>query len=123
MSHDTSKVRKYPRHKVVQRALVLINQGLDSLPFHIVDVSKGGLAYRYLGPRLKQSKAYKVNLYHETELIVEGLPVKPISDQSLTKSTVPLRRGSFRFETLDSEQNALIERFINTCSEQALPTT
>jgi hypothetical protein len=123
MQEDPSKIRKHPRHKVVPRALVLVKQEQDALPFHIVDVSKGGLAYRYLGSRLKRSEIGKINLYLESELIVEGLPVQPVSDLCLSQNAIPLRRGSFRFGDLDADQYAQVERFINTYAEQLCPQT
>lgn len=117
-----SKPRKHQRHKVAQRALVLVSQRIDALPFHIVDVSKGGLAYRYLGKHLMRSDNVKIDLYHESELIAEGLPVKLVSDYRLQSNMVPLRRGSFSFEALNSEQQAQVEVFINAFTEQETQT-
>ncbi len=45
--------RTHPRHKAMHRALVLVSQGPEALPYHIIDISEGGLAFRYLGQKLK----------------------------------------------------------------------
>jgi c-di-GMP-binding flagellar brake protein YcgR len=118
MTEDPSKIRRDPRHKGAKRAFVLVPENSDALPLHIVDISKGGLSYRYLGEKKFESK--KVNLYHESELIAEGIPVKSISDNRLQNNMLPLRRRSLRFEELSPLQNEQIERFIAVFTENTL---
>ena len=115
MSEDLSKIRRDPRHKGAKRAFVLVPENSDALPLHIVDISKGGLSYRYLGQNKFEAKS--INLYHESELVAEGIPVKSISDNRLQNNMLPLRRGSLRFEELSAVQNEQLERFIAAFTE------
>ena len=116
-----SPVRSYQRFKAADRALVLVNQGPESLPYHIVDISEGGLSFRYLGQKLRRSEVKKVSLYHDNKLIVDDIPIKTISDYRLRDNMVPVRRGSIRFKELDSEQLSKLEAFIQSFTEAPLP--
>ena len=116
-----SPVRSYQRFKAMERALVLVDQGPESLPFHIVDISEGGLSFRYLGQKLKRSEVKKVSLYHDYKLIVEDIPIKAISDHRLRNNIVPVRRGSILFKELDPEKHSQLETFIKSFTEAPLP--
>jgi len=116
-----SPVRSYQRFKAMDRALVLINQGPESLPYHIVDISEGGLSFRYLGKKLKRSEIKKISLYHDYKLIVDDLPINAISDYRLRDNLVPVRRGSIIFKELTDEQLSKLETFIQSFTEAPLP--
>lgn len=118
-----SPVRSYQRFKAMDRALVLINQGPESLPYHIVDISAGGLSFRYLGKKLKRSEITKISLYHDYKLVVNDLPINAISDYRLQNNLVPVRRGSIIFKELTDEQLSKLEAFIQSFTEAPLPIT
>lgn len=105
----------------MDRALVLIDQGPESLPYHIMDISEGGLSFRYLGQKLKKSGVSHISLYHEHELIVDDIPIQAISDYRLRDNLVPVRRGSVRFADLDLEKQQRLETFIRSFTEAPLP--
>ena len=116
-----SPVREYQRFKAMDRALVLINQGPAALPYHIMDISEGGLSFRYLGHKLKPTCIEKISLYHNHELIVEDIPIQSVSDFRLRDNLVPVRRGSVRFGKLTAEQLSKLELFIQNFTEAPLP--
>ncbi len=116
-----SPVRSYQRFKAADRALVLVDQGSESLPYHIVDISEGGLSFRYLGQKLKRSDIKKISLYHNEQLIVDDLPIKNISDHRLRDNMVPVRRGSIRFKELDPDKLSKLENFIQKFTVAPLP--
>ena len=116
-----SPVRSYQRFKAMDRALVLVDQGAESLPFHIMDISEGGLSFRYLGQKLKRSEIKKISLYHDYKLIVDDIPIKAISDYRLRDNIVPIRRGSILFKDLDPEKLSKLETFIREFAEAPLP--
>ncbi len=118
-----SPVRSYQRFKAMDRALVLIDQGPESLPYHIVDISEGGLSFRYLGKKLKRSDIKKISLYHDYKLIVDDIPIKAISDHRLQDNIVPVRRGSILFKDLDPDKLSKLEDFIKTFTKAPLPIT
>lgn len=118
-----SPVRQFQRFKAMDRALILIDQGPESLPYHIMDISEGGLSFRYLGQRLKRSKVKKISLYHDHELIVDDLPIQSISDYRLRDNLVPVRRGSVRFAQLDEDKLSKLESYIRSFTEAPLPVS
>jgi hypothetical protein len=111
--------RKHPRFKALQRTLVLLPQGPEALPYHIIDISEGGLSFRYLGKKIKPTRISPINLYHEHELIVEALPVKTVSDYQLSEGIVPVRRGSLCFESLSMEQRNKLSSFVEKFTEHS----
>lgn len=116
-----SPARAHQRFAAIDRALVLINQGPESLPYHILDVSEGGLSFRYLGKKLKHSEITRVSLYHNDKLIVHDLPINAVSDYRLHDNLVPVRRGSIIFKKLTAEQLNQLEIFIQRCTKAPLP--
>lgn len=116
-----SPVRSYQRFKATDRALVLVNPGPEALPYHIMDISEGGLSFRYLGQKLKRSDIKKISLYHNDKLIVDDLPIKTVSDYRLRDNMVPVRRGSIRFKELDPEKLSKLEAFIQSFAKAPLP--
>jgi hypothetical protein len=109
--------RKHKRFTAKPRALVLLHREGDPLPHHIVQIGKGGLSFRYLGQKLKPSEIAEISIYHENELIVDSIPVKPVSDFLLRGNLVPIRCSSVCFSGLNSEQNKNLDRFIQNYTE------
>lgn len=116
-----SPAREKQRFKAVDRALVLIDRGPESLPYHIMDISEGGLSFRYLGQKLKRGDVKEVSLFHNHELIAEELPIKAVSDYRLKDTPVPVRRGSVQFDTLTDEQQHQLRSFIRLYTQAPLP--
>ncbi|MEA3545246.1 MAG: hypothetical protein U9R69_08515 [Thermodesulfobacteriota bacterium] len=113
--------RAHQRFTAVDRALVHLDLGSESLPYHIMDISKGGLSFRYLGEKLRHSKAKKASLYHNSKLIIDNLSVATVSDYHLRDNLVPVRRGSVFFKEMSSEQSSQLETFIQKFTEVPLP--
>lgn len=113
--------REHQRFKAVHRALVLVDQGPESLPYHIMDISENGLSFRYLGQKLRKTDVKEISLYHDFELIVEGIPVQTVSDYRLQDNLVPVRRSSVSFKDLTKEQQNKLEQFIQNYTEAPLP--
>ena len=116
-----SPPRNHQRFKAISRALVLINTGPEALPFHIMDISEGGLSFRYLGPKLRRSTVKTISLYHDRELIVADIPIKSISDYRLNDNLITVRRGSVQFGEFDQGKHSQLEQFIRNYTEAPLP--
>jgi len=86
-----------------------------------MDISEGGLSFRYLGKKLKRSEIKKVSLYHNDKLIVEDIPIGAISDYRLQDNLIPVRRGSIIFKDLTPEQQKKLEKFIQEYTKAPLP--
>jgi hypothetical protein len=119
--HNYQPARSHQRFKAMHRALVLINQGPEALPYHIMDISEGGLSFRYLGQKLDRAEVKEISLYHDFELVVDAIPVQTVSDYRLQDNLVPVRRGSLHFENLNNEQKSRLEKFIKQYTEAPLP--
>ncbi len=119
--YQYSPVREKQRFQAVNRALVLIDRGPESLPYHIMDISEGGLSFRYLGQKLKRSDIKELSLYHNHEKIVDKIPIRSVSDYRLKDNIVPVRRGSVRFAALEEEQLNKLRTFIRHYTEAPLP--
>ena len=111
--HSYQVQRNDPRFKAMHRALVMVSQGPEALPYHIIDISKSGLSFRYLGKKLSRSDISAISLYHDYELLVDNIPAKAVSDYRLRDNLVPVRRGSLCFEDLNEEQEHQLKRFID----------
>lgn len=111
-SSSYQPVRGYQRFKAQDRALVHDPRDSKALPYHIIDICKGGLSFRYLGKKIEPSKIQLVNLYHEYDLIVGDLPVQEVSDYQLRDGYVPVRRRSLCFGSLSIEQHNTLSTFI-----------
>jgi hypothetical protein len=109
--------RDHLRVKALPRALVFFPQGPEVLPYHIIDISEGGLSFQYLGEKIKRTGTFSVNLYHEHELIAENLPAKEASDIQLRNGLVPVRRASMSLESLSDEQQDRLSNFIKGFTE------
>lgn len=116
-----SPVRDHQRFKAIGRALVLINTGPEALPFHIMDISEGGLSFRYLGPKLQRDKINNISLYHDQKLIVDDIPIKAISDYRLSENLISVRRGSVQFGSMEKGKHSQLEKFIQNYTEAPLP--
>ena len=89
---------------------------------HIVDISLGGLAFRYV--LRSNSEGLASELESDIEIICSRedfssglLPVENVSDTKMERifsDFIPmeLRRHSIKFKQLDEEQKFLLERFI-----------
>ncbi len=120
---DLNDKRAHQRFKTIPRALVLVNRGPETLPFHIIDISSGGLSFRYLGKRLKNSEISEISLFHDFELQADKIPAKIVSDFRLHNNLVPVRRGSISFEAMSNDQKSQLESFIENYSQtDSIPT-
>jgi hypothetical protein len=105
--------RRYQRFSGKPRSLALVGDENNNLPYHIVQIGKGGLSFRYLGKKLNYSAISKINLYYEEQLIVDSIPVKPIADFLIRDNYfVPVRCHCVCFKELASEQRQTLDNFI-----------
>ena len=103
--------RKFERFIAKDRAFVLISP--NSNPVHIIDISKSGIAFKYLGKELMNVQAEEFELYYEEELCLESIPFEIVSDELIQMSRyISLRRCGIKFGKLTSTQETFINDFI-----------
>lgn len=83
----------------------------------IVDISKGGVSFRYMSKGKQPSKTFELRIYSSRDdFSTEKIPVKTVYDLtmpaafSITKTT--MRRRGARFATLTPSQRSQLEYFI-----------
>ena len=104
--------RRFPRFNANHRALVVLEGDVDHLPHHVVQIGEGGLSFRYLGQKIKPGELKSLSLYLEDQLIVESVPVQPVSDYRLEGNLVPVRCMCVSFQEMTAEQKRDLDEFI-----------
>jgi hypothetical protein len=113
---DPLERRKHKRFLVQEGAFVELRDHRGKIG-EIIDVSKGGLAFRYIdiGDRPKESLELDIFLKH-AGFRVENLPAETVSDVEITKtihqSITIMRRHGVKFGKLTKSQKSRLEYFI-----------
>jgi hypothetical protein len=109
--------RKHKRFKVQYGAFAIFQSNVKKLG-QIIDISRGGLAFRYIanGERFKGSDELDV-LLADNSFHLEKIPFRTISDFVITSEIsvnfITTRRCGVRFGELGQDQVSRIEFFIN----------
>ena len=103
--------RKDKRYKTQGRTLARISTAPDYL-FHIVDISCGGFAFRYLGDNELENVPAELEILIDDKFTLGKLPVQPVSDRPIDYGYIPMRRRSMRFAELTSWQKAELDHFL-----------
>lgn len=104
--------RSQPRYLAKDRALALVSSPPTTTPYHIIDISKGGLAFRYLGEKMESEDISKLDLYFNDALCVKELPVTSVGDCWTGSDLTDIRRNCLAFSDLTDEQLTALESFI-----------
>lgn len=112
--------RESPRFQAMDRALAMISQPPANMPYHIIDISRGGLAFRYLGDKLKENNIAKLDLYYNGTLHLQGLSVVTVADSWTGSDLTDIRRNCISFNGFTDEQQEQLELFIE---QYTLPQT
>lgn len=105
--------REYQRYPAMGRALAMISEPPANMPFHIIDISANGLAFRYLGERMQNKRIAELDLYYNDTLCVKGLPVASVADCWIGSDLTDIRRKCISFTGLTTEQKKQLELFID----------
>jgi PilZ domain len=111
----TIERRKHGRLKGKEVALVSLGAEIKRM-WHLIDISKGGLAFRYLGgmedPQLFSEL---VLLTKEASFCLEKIPFTVVADCEMNGrflSSYTFRRCGVRFGKLTTEQSSQLQHFI-----------
>ena len=120
--------RKHKRHRAQAGAFVDIRIGRVKVG-KIVDISRGGLAFRYVDDRGRLKEEFELDMYfRDHDFRMEYVPVKTIWDRGsprkLSFSTRTRLRG-VQFGNLTQTQFSELELFLllNTVTEEKRPAT
>ncbi|MBU4319006.1 MAG: PilZ domain-containing protein [Proteobacteria bacterium] len=104
--------RHHPRFPAMDRALVAVAGDEFSLPYHLMDISQGGMAFRYLNKSPMDLTGNRMDLYLEKDLHVGRLPVTVKADLPLPGDVIPRRRCSVAFGEMTPAQEIQLQAFI-----------
>jgi c-di-GMP-binding flagellar brake protein YcgR len=107
-----SERRRHPRYLVKERSLVEVTGDQFGLPYHLVDISEGGMAFRYLNSSQLSLTGSQMDIYLNNDLQVGRLPVTVVADRQLADDFIPKRHCCVRFGNLTPAQQIQLRDFI-----------
>jgi hypothetical protein len=111
-----SEKRRFRRFQVPQNAFALLN-GSDGRLARITDISKDGLAFRYVGNGEQPKRSFQMDIFlANNSFRLEKVSFRIVSDfevskQGLTNSLIMRRRG-VQFDGIDQNHVSRLEYFI-----------
>ena len=127
-SERSADRRKHKRHRAQASAFVDIRIGRIKVG-KIVDISRGGLAFRYVADRERLKEEFDLDMYSRVnDFRVEYVPVNTIWDRGSPPElsfTTRTRLRGVQFGKLTQTQFSELERFLllNTLIEEERPAT
>ncbi len=104
--------RRWPRATGRPRDLVAVSGEAEGLPYHLVDIGVGGMAFQYVGEAPLPLAGFRMDVYEERTLRVGRLPVEVVADRARVGGVLPLRRCSVRFGALTEAQRRQLGAFL-----------
>jgi hypothetical protein len=111
--HEKTERRRHPRYRTKGNAFVEYVSEHPQIG-QIIDISVGGLSFRYFVNATPKRGPYELNIYLKgNHFYLEKTPVVTVSDKELSSILFPKqRRHAVKFGTLTAEQTSGIENFI-----------
>lgn len=109
---QSNRRREFPRYQAMDRALAMVSEPEASMPYHIIDISKGGLAFRYLGNKMESDEIAELDLYFNDTLCAKGIPVDCVADTWTGSDLTDIRRNCLSFKNLSTDQQEQVNLFI-----------
>lgn len=111
--------RRHPRFLVPEQASVAVAGDDIGLPYPLIDISEGGMAFRYLNASPLPLTDSQMDIYLDDELYIGRLPITVVNDQQLASNFIPTRHCSACFGSLTPAQHLQLQAFIR-CQTQTL---
>jgi c-di-GMP-binding flagellar brake protein YcgR len=107
--------RKHKRYEVRNLAIAVPNKPSAQVA-RIVNISKGGMAVRYLDQNNWLGNANAVDILVNSNFLVTNIPIKNVSDfkveNQVSFSIISERQCCLQFGSLAPEQESLLDKFI-----------
>ena len=116
-SYKTDDKRQHRRYAFENIAYAIVNSE-HTLVGHLLDISKGGIAFSYVGSNLIEEMNTTIDIFlYDMDLHIQNIPVSLISNFPLTQassmSRVTMMRCGTSFSDLSRDQKNHIECIIN----------
>lgn len=109
---QSNRRREFPRYQAMDRALAMVSEPEANMPYHIIDISKGGLAFRYLGNKMESENIAALDLYFNDTLCAKRIPVTCVADTWTGSDLTDIRRNCICFKDLSADQQQQVDLFI-----------
>jgi hypothetical protein len=107
--------RKHQRYKVKELAIAVPNKPSSEIA-RIVNISKGGMAVRYLDQSNWLGNAADVDILVNSDFLMANIPIENIFDfkveNHLSFSIITERQCCLQFGQLPADKEAMLEEFI-----------
>lgn len=110
---EAEERRLHPRFKASDRALVAVSGDYSGLPYNLIDISMGGMAFLHLSASLLSQTLRQMDIYLNEDRQICSLPVSVVADHKLADYSRLRRRCSVRFGELTEEQRVQLQGFIS----------
>ena len=107
--------RQDRRFQIKNRAFAMLANW--TIRFEIIDISSKGLAFRYIGKEKWFSDLNELDLLYGEDFCLKKFPIISISDYTISKSFIPMRRHSVMFHKLQPHQQDQLQQFIRNCAK------
>ena len=115
LQHDETDRRVHERYQVPNLVVALPKRSSAQIA-RIINISKGGMAVRYLDHNDWLGPANKIDILANSDFFMSNLPIKGIQDfkveNDVSFSIVRERQCCLEFGELSAEQQALLDQFI-----------
>ena len=113
---QTVEQRKHKRYKVMKRAFAVLGPEAVKL-CHLIDISKGGLAFRYfVDSNGLAEEMDNLDILGGEDFYLEKVPVQVVTDMALKDespfSSIAMRRRGVKFGQLTPKQMEQVDYFI-----------
>ena len=106
--------RHHPRFIVQEPASVVVTGDDVGLPYHLVNISAGGMAFRYLNSTPLPLTDSQMDIYMGGDLYIGRLPITVVDDRPLVSDSIPARHCGVRFGVLTPAQQIQLQSFIHS---------
>ncbi len=107
--------RKHQRYKVKELAIAVPNKPSSEIA-RIVNISKGGMAVRYLDQSNWLGNAADVDILVNSDFLMTNIPIENVFDfkveNHLSFSIITERQCCLQFGQLPADKEAMLEEFI-----------
>lgn len=109
--------RSRRRFSAAERTFVHIKSDSYGLLYHLIEISNGGLSFRYFGEDILLNDSSELSILVEDNLYLTEIQVETISDTPMDNGYIPIRRIGVRFGTLSPMQKTQLTDFIENNTE------
>jgi hypothetical protein len=89
---EIAERRTHKRFPAKERALVYLMSSSYGMLYHLIEISNGGLSFRYLGEDVLINDSSELSIVIEDNYYMTEIPVETVSDSPLVNSYIPFRR-------------------------------